>query len=196
MLMSSAAPAYAFGYFLPLILHGMGFSPAMSQLLSAPPFAVACFIAFGFAALADRMRMRGPIIVGQNILVIVGLLLTAYSTGTGPRYLGICVGLTGTHGNVPAILSYQSNNIRNNSKRSVGTALQVGFGAIGGIYASTVFRDQDKPKYVNGIWAIIATQFFSMAAVAGMSWYFTTQNRKQKEDGRMIEGHVSFQYTL
>ena len=194
--MCTSFPGYAFGYFMPQILHGMGFSAAMSQLLSAPPVVFASLTAVGSAALSDRFRLRGPIIVGQSIIAVVGLLLMAYTTGTGPRYFGIILGLSGAASNGPAVLAYQSNNIRTNSKRSIGSALQVGFGAIGGILASTAFRDKDAPKYVNGIWATVGAQFFMIAAVAGMSLHFKTQNRKQKEDGRMIEGHATFRYTF
>ena len=195
MLMGTATPVYAFAYFTPQILHGMGFSSAMSQLLTAPPSVIAGIIAIGSAVLSDRLRMRGPIIVAQNIATIVGLLVTAYTTNRGLRYFGIILGLSGAVSNASAVLAYQSNNIRMDSKRSVGSALQIGFGAIGGIIASTVFRDQDAPRYVNGIWATIGTQFFMIAAVAGMSLYFKTQNLKQKEDGKIIEGHAAFQYT-
>jgi hypothetical protein len=173
----------------------MGFSAAMSQLLSAPPYIFACCAAFGMSALADKMHKRGPIIIIQNLLVIVGLLLTAYTKATGPRYFGIFIGLMGGQGNIPAVLSYQSNNIRMSSKRSVGSALQVGFGAIGGIYASTVFRDKDKPGYLPGMWATIATQVATMFGVAFLSWYFTRENKKQKQ-GKVLEGHPNFTYTL
>ena len=188
-------PGYAFGYFMPQILHGMGFSPAVSQLLSAPPVVFASLAAVGSAALGDRLRLRGPIIVGQSIIAIIGLLLVAYTTGTGQRYFGVILGLSGTTSNAPAVLAYQSNNIRTDSKRSIGSALMVGFAAIGGILASTAFRDKDAPRYVNGIWATVGAQFFMISAVASMSLYFRTQNRKQKEDGKMIEGLATFQYT-
>ncbi|KAF8537938.1 major facilitator superfamily domain-containing protein [Trichophaea hybrida] len=185
MFMCSAAPVYAFGYFLPQVLRAS----------LCTPYLFACCAAFGMAALADKMHKRGPIIVIQNLLVIFGLLLTTYAKGTGLRYFGIFIGLTGGQGNIPAVLSYQSNNIRMSSKRSVGSALQVGFGAIGGIYASTVFRDKDKPGYMPGMWATIATQIFTMTAVAVMTWYFKSENKKQKQ-GKVLEDHPEFTYTL
>jgi cyanate permease len=188
-------PAYAFGYFLPVLLKGMGFSAGMSQLLSAPPYVFACAIGFGMAYLADKMRMRGPIIFAQSVVCVVGLACTAYSTSIGVRYFGTFLGLAGAQGNVPAVLSYQSNNIRMNSKRSVGSALQVGFGAIGGIFASTAFRTVDAPRYVPGLWATIGCQFMIMLLVVLMSVYFKRQNREQKK-GKIIEGHPDFTYTL
>ena len=196
MFMCSTTPSYAFGYFLPVILRGMGMTAERAQLLSAPPYVFACVLGFGFAALADRLRMRGPIIVAQAIICIIGLATTAYSTNTGARYFGTFLGLAGAQGNVPAVLSYQSNNIRMNSKRAVGSALQVGFGAIGGIFASTVFRTEDAPGYLPGLWATMGTQIAIVIAVGGMSLYFRGKNRKQRAGEIQIEGHPTFTYTL
>lgn len=104
----------------------------------------------------------------------------------------------GCQGNIPAVLAYQSNNIRLQSKRSVGSALQIGFGAVGGIIASTSFREQDAPKYVNGLWTTAALQFFTILAVTCMSFYFFTMN-KRLDQGKLtkpIEGQPGFKYTL
>jgi MFS family permease len=193
--MCAAMPTYAFAYFLPVLLRGMGFSAGLSQILSAPPTIFACAVGFGMAYLADKIQMRGPIIFVNSVICVVGLACTAYSATIGVRYFGTFLGLAGAHGNVPAMLSYQSNNIRMDSKRSVGSALQVGFGAIGGIIASTVFRTEDAPRYVPGLWATIGCQFVIMLLVAVMSVYFKIQNREQK-NGKYIEGHPDFTYTL
>lgn len=195
LFMCNTMPSYAFSYFLPIILTGMGYSNENAQLLAAPPYVFACILGFSFAVLADKLRMRGPIIIAQSVICITGLFITAYSTNHGARYFGIFLGLAGAQGNVPAVLSYQSNNIRMSSKRAVGSALQVGFGAIGGIFASTVFRDVDKPHYLPGIWATIGCQILNILLVCIMSVYFRSQNKKQAE-GKQIEGHADFTYTL
>jgi MFS family permease len=193
--MSAAMPSYAFAYFMPIIFEGMGWKAEKAQLMSAPPSVFTCAIGFAFAALSDRMRVRGPVIVMMACMCIVGLLTTAYSTNTNARYFGTFLGIAGSQGNIPGILSYQSNNIRTNSKRSVGSALQVGFGAIGGIFASTVFRAADAPTYVPGLWASVGCQLFIILTVGGMTVYFKAMNRKQKE-GHHLENHPDFTYTL
>jgi hypothetical protein len=40
--------------------------------------------------------------------------------------------------NVPAVLAYQANNILSHSKRAVSSAVVIGFGGVGGIFASLV----------------------------------------------------------
>lgn len=195
LFMCSTMPSYALSYFMPQIMTGMGYSAGMAQILTAPPYVFACISGFSFAIVGDRLRTRGPIIVTQAIICITGLAMTAYCKGNAARYVGTFLGLAGAQGNVPAILSYQSNNIRTNSKRSVASALQVGFGAIGGIFASNVFRSQDAPRYVPGLWATIACQITILLVVSFLSVYFLSENKKQRE-GKVLEQHADFTYTL
>lgn len=195
--MSSTTPSYAFAYFLPVILKdGMGYSTLMSQCLSAPPYVFAVIVAFAIAWWADKTRMRGPFIAIQAVVTLVGLVLTGYAVdNNGARYFGAFLGIAGATGNVPACLAYQSNNIRTNSKRSLGSALQIGFGSIGGIIASTVFRQEDAPRYIPGIWVTIGCQFLILVLVGVTTLFFRRENRKQEKEGKVLEGCEGFRYT-
>lgn len=145
---------YAIAYFLPVILRtGMGFDIAASQCLGAPPAFAAAIMMYCQAILGDRWHLRGPIIVLNALLAIMGLLILGYAKGPGVRYFGVFVATMACNANVPAILTYQANNIRGQWKRAFCSATLVGFGGIGGIIGSTIFRDKDAPKYRPGIWA-------------------------------------------
>lgn len=63
-------------------------------------------------------------------------------------------------------MAYQANNIRGQWKRAFASATLVGFGGIGGIAGSTVFRREDQPTYHPGIWACIATNLLIVCIVA------------------------------
>jgi predicted MFS family arabinose efflux permease len=198
MFMSTTMPAYALAYFAPVIILGMGYSPAVTQLLSAPPVVFAVISALGVSYLSDKYRKRSPAIAFQCILGITGLMITAYHKNDGVRYFGLFLGQAGCQGNVPAILTYQSNNIRYQSKRAVGSALQIGFGAIGGIIASTVFRQADAPQYVPGLWVTTGLQFLILMILGSLTMFFMRENRKV-DNGTIekpIEGQVGFKYTL
>ena len=54
------------------------------------------------------------------------------------RYFGMFISLSGCQANVPATTTYSQNNVLQHSKRSVTSALVIGFGGIGGVLASTV----------------------------------------------------------
>ncbi|KAF1808506.1 MFS general substrate transporter [Eremomyces bilateralis CBS 781.70] len=198
MFASVTMPAYAFAYFSPVIIAGMGYSGGEANALAAPPACAAVFTAFGFAWLGDKYRVRAPVIAAQAIITIIGLMIVAYHTNHGVRYFGIFLGVMGCQGNIPAILAYQSNNIRLQSKRSVGSALQIGFGAIGGILASTTFMEKEAPYYRTGLWITAGLQFFILGALVACSAYFHLKN-KQLDLGTLakpIEGQVGFKYTL
>ncbi|KAG0641023.1 major facilitator superfamily domain-containing protein [Tuber brumale] len=198
LFMNSAVPAYALAYFTPIILKGMGYSTGVSQILSSLPYIPAIVVAFFLSWCADLTRLRAPFIAFGCLLVIAGLSITAYASSNSVRYFGIFLGLAGAQNNIPAVLAYQSNNIRMNSKRSVGSALQVGFGAIGGVFASTVYRQEDSPKYRNGLWATMGCQFLTLLLLACMTVYFKKKNRQHKEEtlDKPIENHPAFTYTI
>ncbi|KAF2685980.1 MFS general substrate transporter [Lentithecium fluviatile CBS 122367] len=202
MFMSTTMPAYAFSYFLPVILLGMGYSPGAANALSAPPAITAMFTALTFAWLGDKYRVRAPVIAAQCLMGITGLMVVAYSSNNGVRYFGTFLGVCGCQGNVPAILTYQSNNIVGQSKRSVGSALQIGFGAIGGIIASTTFRQKDAPRYVTGLWVTAGLQLWILAVLCVTTTVFWRRNKKVERDVASggpvehIEGQPGFRYTL
>jgi MFS family permease len=202
MFMSTTMPAYAFSYFLPVILLGMGYSPGAANALSAPPSIAAMFTALAFAWVGDKYRVRAPVIAAQSLLSIIGLMIVAYATDNGARYFGTFLGVCGCQGNVPAILTYQSNNIVGQSKRSVGSALQIGFGAIGGMIASTTFRQIDAPRYITGLWVTAGLQFWILGVLCVTTTVFWKKNKKVEREVASggpvdpIEGQPGFKYTL
>ena len=176
----------------------MGYTAGAANLLSAPPLFFSVITAFSFAWLSDKYRLRAPVIAAQSVICIIGLIITAYHKNTGVRYFGIFLGTAGCQGNIPAVLAYQSNNIRRQSKRSVGSALQIGFGAIGGIIASTTFREVDAPNYLPGLWTTAGLQFLILAIVCATSFFFWRANRDLMRGTlqKPIEGLEGFKYTL
>jgi len=196
--MNLGVPGYAMAFFLPIILKGMGYTTGMSMILSAIPAIPSVIVCVGLAWWADRCRVRAPFIALGTLMVIAGLAMTAYSTSHAVRYFGVFLCAAGQLSNVPALLAYQANNIRMDSKRSVGSALQIGFGAVGGVFSSTVFRQKDAPDYRNGFWAAIGCQLLTLALLAFMTVYFKKKNRQHKEGtlDKLLEGHPEFTYTI
>ena len=138
---NSTTVTYSIAYFLPIILHSnMGFDVGQSQCLVAPPYAFAGFIMFGTGYVGDRYKVRGPIIVFNMILCIIGLSIMGWHENNAVRYFGVFFMTAGANSNVPAVMSYQANNIRGQWKRAFCSATLVGFGGIGGIAGSLVFR--------------------------------------------------------
>ncbi|KAJ6593467.1 major facilitator superfamily domain-containing protein [Mycena capillaripes] len=217
MFMCCTLPAYALAYFISIILKGLGWSTTAALLLSAPPYAPAFLSAVFFAWLSDKYRHRAGFIVIQGLISITGLCLTAFSPQNRVRYFGehlsylswvisfdraclagIFLLNAGSSGCIPSILAYSANNVVGSSKRSIASALTVAFGGVGGIIASTVYREQDFPRYLPGLWVTLGAQFLLLFLVGVTSVHFTRLNRLARA-GKLsgpLEGQPGFFYTL
>lgn len=89
-----------------------------------------------------------------------------------------------------------ANNTVSHSKRAVSTAMIVSFGGIGGIFATTVFRQNDFPRYLMGIYATIICQLVLLALLTGTTIFFRRENQKKARSGCQMDGHAGFLYTL
>lgn len=192
----STMPAYAFSYFLPVILSGGGYDRKLSLCLSAPPYVFAAIYTFISAVVSDKRKNRAIPIAISAVVCTVGLVIMAYAKPLGVRYFGSFLAIAGAQSNVPAALTYQANNVRSHSKRAVSSAICVGCGGVGGIFASLVYRQVDYPRYLPGLWATIGCQFAILTTLTTLSFYFRIRNRQADRGERELEGSSTFRYTL
>jgi len=193
----STTVTYALAFFLPLILHnGMGFSIGASQCLVAPPYAAAAIWMFVSAWIGDKYRVRGPLVAFNALLAIIGVCVLGFVKTLGVRYFGVFLCCMGANANVPTVLTYQANNIRGHWKRAFASASLVGFGGIGGIIGSLIFRSQDAPQYHPGLWGCIASQLVVIVVVGLLSIKFHLANKRADRGELIIEGIEGFRYTL
>lgn len=108
------------------------------------------------AYIGDKYHVRGPILIANSLIALIGLPVMGFASSSAVRYFGVFLVTASTNANIPVALAYQANNVRGNWKRALCSALFVGFGGIGGISGSTIFRSQDAPRYIPGISAAIA----------------------------------------
>ncbi|EME87065.1 uncharacterized protein MYCFIDRAFT_207030 [Pseudocercospora fijiensis CIRAD86] len=159
-----------------------------SEVLAFPPYVAAAPWIFFTAWVADRYRKRGLILIFNCLAATMGVAMMGFTySDPAARYAGVFFGVCGGNSNVPTILSYMHNNIVGQMKRSVASALNIGGGAIGGIVASNIFRQQDAPRYVPAMGIAIATQAVSILHVFKISGYMR---------GLIIEGQNGFRHTL
>lgn len=61
-------PLYSISIFLPTIIRGMGYTNETAQLLTVPPYFLACLGTVGIGFAADRLRIRGLFVIGLAAL--------------------------------------------------------------------------------------------------------------------------------
>ncbi|KAH7202978.1 major facilitator superfamily domain-containing protein [Fusarium oxysporum] len=194
--------AYALAYTLPIILReNMQFSVGAAQCLVAPPYAFAGLVMLVTGWAGDRWRLRGPVILANMLLCIIGLPIIGWHRSAAVRYFGIFLVTAGANSNIPATMSFQANNVCGQWKRAFCSATLVGFGGIGGIAGSLVFRQQDQATgYKPGIWACVACSLFNMILVVLCDLDLWRQNGKADRGEKLLEAHdedasPDFRYT-
>lgn len=87
MFLCTTTMAYAIAYFLPIILRTrMGFGIAASQCLVAPPYVLGAILMYAESWCGDKWHVRGPQILTNCVLGIVGLAVTGWTPSVGTQY--------------------------------------------------------------------------------------------------------------
>ncbi|KXH32022.1 major facilitator superfamily transporter [Colletotrichum nymphaeae SA-01] len=189
---NNALVIFSLSFFLPIILKdNMGFDTGKAQILTAPPYVFAAIITYTTGWLGDRYMLRGPIIVGDTVLSIVGTCLMGFHSDVAVRYLGVFLITAGSVSAVPATMAYQANNIRGQWKRAFCSAMVVGVSGIGGIAGSLVFRSQDKPHYLPGLSTCLGCAVLNVIIVIALSFYFRYWNAKAERGDVELEASDS-----
>ncbi|KAK5635927.1 hypothetical protein RRF57_011638 [Xylaria bambusicola] len=74
-----------------------------------------------------------------------------------------------------------ANNVSGHYKRSVSSALQIGFGNVGGIVASNIFLQSEAPRYTTGYG--VSLSFLGLCALSSTVLFFGIK-RENKKRGR------------
>ncbi|KAL3436114.1 major facilitator superfamily domain-containing protein [Aspergillus tetrazonus] len=195
--MLTTTNTYSIAYFLPIILQdSMGFSVVKAQCLVAPPYVAAAIVMFIQGVVADKWRIRGPIVAINAAMGLLGLGLLGYLDSPAPRYFGVFLATIGGNANCPALVSWQSNNIRGQWKRALTSATLIGGGSIGGILGTTVFRAQDAPNYRPGLLTTMLANAIMILIVGVLTLKFYRANKRVDAGGKPVEGLAGFKYTL
>ncbi|KAF8840165.1 MFS general substrate transporter [Paxillus ammoniavirescens] len=147
---SFAVPLYGITYFLPTITYGFGYSTSISQLLTIPPYALSTVTVLVFAYLSDQTKLRSPFIFAAQLIALLGYIINISEVPPGLKYFGTYLCVIGSYAGVPGATSWLANNLRGKYKRSIGMALQISVGNLGGVIGSNIFRIQAGPGYLLG----------------------------------------------
>lgn len=104
----------------------MGYTNNESQLMSVPPYVVACFCTISAGYLADRSGQRGLYMIFFCVLSIIGFAMLISTDDPHVQYAGTFLAAAGIYPNVPMGVAWNGNNIGGSTKRAVGIAMHVG----------------------------------------------------------------------
>lgn len=184
----------ALSYFIPQILVGMGFTSNSSILLYAPPYYYAVLPVIITSFIADRIALRGPIIVFNAVCLIVGMCMLGFPSNVAVRYVGVLFATGAYVSNWAAMNAYQMNNITGQWKRATVAATVSGCNALGGIAGSYIFRASEAPWYPTAIWVSIGSHILIIGIIGLCGALFWRANRRARAGKGVIEGVDGFRY--
>ncbi|KAL9042358.1 MAG: hypothetical protein Q9214_003806 [Letrouitia sp. 1 TL-2023] len=143
---------YGTSFFTPTILKQLGWTAIRAQLLSIPIYITASIATLIAAFCSDHLRHRYAFTMMGICLATVGyvLLLAQTSVPVVARYIAVYLITVGGYITQPVCLAWLNNNLGGHYKRSIGTAMQIGFGNLGGIVASNIFVMSQAPTFPLG----------------------------------------------
>ncbi|CAG8513101.1 3469_t:CDS:2 [Acaulospora morrowiae] len=188
--MGIVAGTYSFSFFIPTIVHGMGFTPVISQLLTAPPFICGSVTTISTAILSDKIRNRALFLTSFLTFTMCGyLLLIIPGASTAVKYLGTCVIGLGLFPCVSISITWLTSNMAGDLKRAVGSAIMLSVGNIGGVIASQMYQSKDSPDYRIGNTIALCFLMMSTVLVSIQHQRLKKENeRKIRDPGQYLKG--------
>lgn len=177
-------PLYSVSLFLPSIVKGLGYTNNTAQLMSVPPYIVACVLCISGGWLADRLQTRGLFMIGFNLIAITGFIMQLCSNNPHIKYAGTFLCVSGIYPNVPQGVAWNGNNIGGSLKRGVGIAMHVGFGNLGGIIAGFIYQAKAAPHYKSGHTSLIGLLVMSTILCIIMTVYLRFENARRDRENK------------
>ncbi|EFI27313.1 hypothetical protein CC1G_14785 [Coprinopsis cinerea okayama7 len=127
-----------------------GYSPAITQLLSIPPYVLATIVINVFSYYADKHSIRSPFVLASLLIGLIGYAINFMNVRVSVKYFGIFLCVTGSYAGVPGVAAWQANNYSGHYKRGLSMALVLSLANVGGLVSPMVFRKQDSPRFLPG----------------------------------------------
>jgi MFS family permease len=179
----SAIPVTAFGVLLPILIQdlspSLNLSPASSNLLSVPPFALGAVVLFLFVAWSDRRQTRLVPILAGLVLLLLGLLMTVLAPLSHHwlRYVSLCVLLSGSFIASPLTVTWIATNTPAPGKRALLLGIN-GWGNLAGCFMSVLFRPEDRDSgYSRSYRALLACAGASLVGFLAFRQLLVWENR-------------------
>ncbi|KAH6662905.1 major facilitator superfamily domain-containing protein [Plectosphaerella plurivora] len=187
---------YSYSLFLPTIIRDLGYTAAQANLMTVPPFVLACTVCVGGGWYADRLQQRGIFMIVFLITALIGLVMLVSTSTVGVRYAGCFIAAAGIYPAVPQGVAWNGNNIGGSLKRGVGIAMHVGFGNISGIVSSYIFLTRDSPRFFRGLGTLCGLYVLALVLCVAMTAYLRYENKRRDRAHPAPESYTDEQKAL
>ncbi|KAG1776807.1 major facilitator superfamily domain-containing protein [Suillus placidus] len=172
--------------FLPTIIKTFGYTNALAQLLTVPPYAVAAIVLCMTSYTSDRMQNRGLAVAGACAVGSIGyLLLLTVPGNVHVRYFAVFCITSGTYTAIGLIIAWFAHNLGSETKKATGIPMFMAIGQCGSILGSHIYPSTDGPRYIRGFAVSCGLEAFATVCALVLWVSYTYDNAKRdREYGR------------
>ncbi|KAF6817753.1 MFS nicotinic acid transporter [Colletotrichum sojae] len=160
---------YGYTLILPTIVFNLGYTAAVAQVMTAPPYIFAALATFFTGWAADRWQQRMfAVVIPISIAVcgfIIMMITSRYPELPGATLFGVFLATGGLYPVSPAVTAWIALNCAGSMKRAVGIGAMLSFSQLGGIVGSNIYIKAQSPTYPIGFGISLG-----MLAVFGVVW--------------------------
>ncbi|KAL2073286.1 hypothetical protein VTL71DRAFT_10610 [Oculimacula yallundae] len=177
--------------FFPTVVKTLGQNDVNTLLLTAPPYVLAVITTFLNSWHADRTGERFFHITVPLCFAIFAYILAAATTKTAPRYVAMMLMVPGVYTGFVVALAWISNSLpRPPAKRAAALAFINAISNSSSIYASYMYTDAAKPRYVIAMSVNCAMAVMAILAATVQRFILVGLNKKL-EQGIRVEGAIN-----
>ncbi|RPD53165.1 MFS general substrate transporter [Lentinus tigrinus ALCF2SS1-7] len=177
----NGATVSGLGYFLPLILTGLGYQGTDAQLMSVPPFAAAALFAVIASIFSDRYGQRGIMMIVSGTVATLGFAVFLASYSSPVRYGALFLLVPASFCIAPPLGTWVINNSAPFARRATALALVSGMTNVGAVLATWLFGMSHAPRYTSATVVLLVFQVVVvLCAAANRAWLARENKRKVK----------------
>jgi hypothetical protein len=204
----SGASGYALTYFIPTILHGIGYSTTRAQVMSIPIYIVSFVLVLVIAQASDRLQHRFRFLLAGVAFQIMGYsLLLAPTVGYRIKFMALFFATMGFYVGMLMTIIWTSNNFGGHYKRSIAIGIATGMGNAAGFISPNIYKSKDAPRFIKGYSVNLSLAILLGMLTIGFAIGLNIGNRQRKAGKRdyrlkwsnadnLGDAHPSFRYTF
>ncbi|KAL3675296.1 hypothetical protein R1sor_025244 [Riccia sorocarpa] len=178
-------PLYGLALNLPSIIKQLGYTSTRAQLLSVPPYVIACIATISVGYAADKTGRRGLFSVISLLTAMSGFIMNIIpSRGPAVRYVGTFLAAGGVYPCIGNTIAWTANNVEGSYKRGIVMAMVIAWGNLQGAVSSNIYRAKDAPHYLIGNAVSLANLSIALAATIFLWLGLAMENRKRDRGER------------
>ncbi|KAK5096206.1 hypothetical protein LTR24_002611 [Lithohypha guttulata] len=178
---ATACSIYGMSFFLPQIVRQLGYTGQQANLLTIPVYVTAAILTVLLCWLSDRVKKRSIFVMcllgGMLFGFIFAISGSASGNVPGLVYAGCFISTACCYPAYVLTISWILPNVAPTYKRAVASAVLIGVGNLGGVFASNFYRSEDAPEYLLGHGMEIMMICIGFIALNVLRFLYTKENK-------------------